>query len=79
MKKIQSPKVRLAVSLLKLCGIAFLIAFVVLLTKALNIHPMLTVFLLLVAVSVIRMLYRFICMIAGLIVLILIICALCLI
>lgn len=79
MKKIQSPKVRLAVSLLKLCGIALLIVFAVLLTKALNIHPMLTIFLLIIAVSVIRMLYRFICMIAALAILILIICSLCLI
>lgn len=79
MKKNQSPKVRLAISLLKLCEIALLIAFVVLLTKGLNVHPAITVLLLFVAVSVIRILYRFVCMIAAIAILIMIICSLCLI
>lgn len=79
MRKIKSPKVRLAVSLLKIFGIILLVAFVVWTAKTFDIHPALTALLVLLAGGIIRFLYRLICAVAAIAIFILIICALCLI
>lgn len=79
MKKVKSPKARLIISSLKLLGITLLVAFVVWLAKCYSVHPAFMAFLILFAGSVIRFLYRMLCIIAAVVIFILIIGSLCLI